>query len=54
MGDAKVDRERPVETVWRSVLYVDRINRAAICAHVKSASQRKGTRLYQQIPFQFI
>ena len=25
MGDAKVDREHPVETVWRSVLYVDRI-----------------------------
>ena len=25
MGDAEVDRERPVETVWRSVLYVDRI-----------------------------
>jgi putative ABC transport system substrate-binding protein len=25
MGDAEVDRERPVETVWRSVSYVDRI-----------------------------
>ena len=25
MGDAEVDREHPVETVWRSVLYVDRI-----------------------------
>ncbi len=25
MDDAEVDRERPVETVWRSVFYVDRI-----------------------------
>jgi putative ABC transport system substrate-binding protein len=29
MGDAEVDRERPVETVWRSVSYVDRILKGA-------------------------
>jgi len=29
MGDAEVDREHPVETVWRSVSYVDRILKGA-------------------------
>jgi putative ABC transport system substrate-binding protein len=29
MGDAEVDRERPVETVWRLVSYVDRILKGA-------------------------
>ena len=29
MGDAEVDREHPVVTVWRSVSYVDRILKGA-------------------------